>query len=111
LIAVSNSNGSRWKGSENCASNGQFVRRSALNRCGGWNEQTITDDLDLTIRLHIDNWKINVLNFPAVAEEGVTTAIALWHQRNRSAEGGFQRYLDYWKAILKSPMPCRKSLI
>lgn len=88
--------------------NGQFVRRSALNRCGGWNEQTITDDLDLTIRLHIDNWKINVLNFPAVAEEGVTTAIALWHQRNRWAEGGFQRYLDYWKAILKSPMPWPK---
>ncbi|MCL2925987.1 MAG: glycosyltransferase family 2 protein, partial [Trichodesmium sp. MAG_R04] len=33
--------------------NGQFVRMNALEECGGWNEQTITDDLDLTIRLHL----------------------------------------------------------
>jgi len=26
--------------------NGQFVRREALEDCGGWNEETITDDLD-----------------------------------------------------------------
>ncbi|MDJ0730631.1 MAG: glycosyltransferase family 2 protein [Crocosphaera sp.] len=84
--------------------NGQFVRRSALISCGGWNEQTITDDLDLTMRLHLDNWKIGFLNHPAVEEEGVTTAKALWHQRNRWAEGGYQRYLDYWRFIVNQPM-------
>ena len=31
--------------------NGQFVRKKALDHCGGWNEMTITDDLDLTFRL------------------------------------------------------------
>ena len=66
--------------------NGQFVRRAALERCGGWNEQTITDDLDLTIRLHLDKWDIQFLDFPPVEEEGVTTALALWHQRNRWGE-------------------------
>ncbi|WP_267382827.1 glycosyltransferase [Cyanobacterium sp. uoEpiScrs1] len=80
--------------------NGQFVRRLALSRCGGWNEQTITDDLDLTIRLHLDNWKIGFLSAPAVEEEGVTTITSLWHQRNRWGEGGYQRYLDYWRFIL-----------
>ena len=84
--------------------NGQFVRRSALDSCGGWNEQTITDDLDLTIRLHLDNWKIGFLLAPAVQEEGVTSAKALWHQRNRWAEGGYQRYLDYWRYIFRSPI-------
>ncbi len=84
--------------------NGQFVRCSALNSCGGWNEQTITDDLDLTIRLHLDNWKIGFLLTPSVQEEGVTSAKALWHQRNRWAEGGYQRYLDYWRYIFSSPM-------
>ena len=84
--------------------NGQFVRCSALNSCGGWNEQTITDDLDLTIRLHLDNWKIGFLLTPPVQEEGVTSAKALWHQRNRWAEGGYQRYLDYWRYIFNSPM-------
>ncbi|BAW96435.1 glycosyl transferase, group 2 family protein [[Synechococcus] sp. NIES-970] len=77
--------------------NGQFVRRAALDQCGGWNEETITDDLDLTIRLHLDHWKIGFLLNPAVNEEGVTGAIALWHQRSRWAEGGYQRYLDYWR--------------
>ena len=90
--------------------NGQFVRRSALNSCGGWNEQTITDDLDLTIRLHLDHWDIGVLEFPAVGEEGVTTAIALWHQRNRWAEGGYQRYLDYWRFILSNRLSFNKKL-
>ncbi|OKH23244.1 glycosyl transferase [Hydrococcus rivularis NIES-593] len=90
--------------------NGQFARRSALQRCGGWNEQTITDDLDLTIRLHLDDWKIGFLLDPAVEEEGVTSAIALWHQRNRWAEGGYQRYLDYWRLILSQRMGFKKKL-
>jgi 1,2-diacylglycerol 3-beta-glucosyltransferase len=79
--------------------NGQFVRRAALKRCGGWNEETITDDLDLTMRLHLDQWDIDFLMLPSVGEEGVTNAIGLWHQRNRWAEGGYQRYLDYWRLI------------
>jgi 1,2-diacylglycerol 3-beta-glucosyltransferase len=84
--------------------NGQFVRLTALKDCGGWNEQTITDDLDLTIRLHLCQWDIACLNFPAVQEEGVVTAKQLWHQRNRWAEGGFQRYLDYANLLLSGRM-------
>ncbi len=82
--------------------NGQFVRRSALLACGGWNEQTITDDLDLTLRLHLQGWDIACVFFPAVQEEGVVTVKQLWHQRNRWAEGGYQRYLDYWRLILQN---------
>jgi len=90
--------------------NGQFVRRLALDRCGGWNEQTITDDLDLTIRLHLDKWDIGFLDFPPVEEEGVTSALALWHQRNRWGEGGYQRYLDYWRLIASNRMGTLKTL-
>lgn len=84
--------------------NGQFVSRAALHSCGGWNEETITDDLDLTIRLHLDNRKIGLLLTPPVLEEGVTNVNSLWHQRNRWAEGGYQRYLDYWRYIFRTPM-------
>jgi 1,2-diacylglycerol 3-beta-glucosyltransferase len=89
--------------------NGQFVRRQALASCGGWNEETITDDLDLTIRLHLDKWDIECVFHPPVEEEGVTNATALWHQRNRWAEGGYQRYLDYWDLILKNRMGTKKT--
>lgn len=90
--------------------NGQFVRRSALQQCNGWNEQTITDDLDLTLRLHLNNWDIHFLSDPAVGEEGVTTGLALWHQRSRWAEGGYQRYLDYWRLIIRNKLGYRKSI-
>ncbi|HYW22104.1 MAG TPA: glycosyltransferase family 2 protein [Nodularia sp. (in: cyanobacteria)] len=89
--------------------NGQFVRRTALESCGGWNEVTITDDLDMTLRLHLDKWDIECTFYPAVQEEGVTNAIALWHQRSRWAEGGYQRYLDYWDLILKNRLGVRKT--
>jgi 1,2-diacylglycerol 3-beta-glucosyltransferase len=90
--------------------NGQFVRRQALERCGGWNEETITDDLDLTIRLHLDRWDVNLMMMPAVGEEGVTNAIGLWHQRNRWAEGGYQRYLDYWRLLAQNRLGTRKTV-
>ncbi|MEM7554103.1 MAG: glycosyltransferase family 2 protein [Cyanobacteria bacterium P01_A01_bin.84] len=84
--------------------NGQFVRRTALISCGGWNEETITDDLDLTLCLHLDNWDIDCVFEPVVGEEGVNKAISLWHQRSRWAEGGYQRYLDYWDLIFRNRM-------
>ncbi|MCM1982677.1 glycosyltransferase [Lyngbya confervoides] len=84
--------------------NGQFVRRQALMACGGWNELTITDDLDLTFRLHLNRWDIDLLQVPAVQEEGVTRPLALWHQRNRWAEGGYQRYLDYWPMLARNEL-------
>lgn len=90
--------------------NGQFVRRTALTQSGGWNEATITDDLDLTLRLHLNGWNIDCTTYPAVQEEGVTRSIALWHQRNRWAEGGYQRYLDYWQPILRNRAGTRKTL-
>lgn len=80
-----------------------------MEHCGGWNEETITDDLDLTLRLHLDQWDIEFLSCSAVQEEGVTSAIALWHQRNRWAEGGYQRYLDYWQLIIRNRMGTGKT--
>jgi 1,2-diacylglycerol 3-beta-glucosyltransferase len=90
--------------------NGQFVRRTALASCDGWNEETITDDLDLTIRLNLTGWDIALMPYPPVQEEGVTTFKALWNQRNRWAEGGFQRYLDYWRPIASNRMGTRKTI-
>jgi 1,2-diacylglycerol 3-beta-glucosyltransferase len=90
--------------------NGQFVRRTALERCGGWNEDTITDDLDLTFRLHLDGWNIASVISPFVQEEGITRALGLWHQRNRWAEGGYQRYLDYWPLLLNNQMGIQKTV-
>jgi 1,2-diacylglycerol 3-beta-glucosyltransferase len=75
--------------------NGQLLRRDAVQRAGGFNEATITDDLDLSFRFLLAGLPIGVLWDPPVSEEAVATFPALWRQRQRWAEGGFQRFLDY----------------
>ena len=90
--------------------NGQFIRRIALAECGNFNEETITDDLDLTFRLHLNRWDIEFCLHPAVGEEGVTKLQDLWNQRNRWGEGGYQRYLDYWRWIFQNHMGSLKTI-
>ncbi|CAN1213200.1 Glycosyl transferase, family 2 [Tumidithrix helvetica PCC 7403] len=80
--------------------NGMFVRRKLLEKCHGWNEDTVTDDLDLTFKLYLAGSEIAFTTVPSIQEEGVTTWQYLWHQRCRWAEGGYQRYLDYFPQIL-----------
>ncbi|MEB3308490.1 MAG: glycosyltransferase [Cyanobacteriota bacterium] len=80
--------------------NGQLLRRDSLERCGGFNEGTVTDDLDLSFRLLLADQPIGVLWDPPVAEEAVLTLRALLRQRQRWAEGGLQRFFDYWPALV-----------
>jgi len=75
--------------------NGQLLRRDAVHTAGGFNEATITDDLDLSFRLLLAGLPVGVLWDPPVCEEAVLTLPALWRQRQRWAEGGLQRFLDY----------------
>lgn len=82
--------------------NGQLLRRDLLEACGGFNEETVTDDLDLSFRLVLQEARIGILWNPPVQEEAVETLQALWKQRQRWAEGGLQRFLDYWPGLLSS---------
>jgi 1,2-diacylglycerol 3-beta-glucosyltransferase len=84
--------------------NGQLLRRDAVHSAGGFNEATITDDLDLSFRFLLADLPIGVLWDPPVSEEAVATLSALWRQRQRWAEGGLQRFLDYGDQLLSSPL-------
>lgn len=80
--------------------NGMLVRRSLLEAGHGWKEDTVTDDLDLTFRLYLMRSEIAFVSAIAIQEEGVTSWRDLWRQRCRWAEGGYQRYLDYFPQLL-----------
>ena len=84
--------------------NGQLLRRDALRACGGFNEATVTDDLDLSFRLLLAGEPIGVLWDPPVREEAVLTLRALLRQRQRWAEGGLQRFFDYWPQLVAGPL-------
>jgi 1,2-diacylglycerol 3-beta-glucosyltransferase len=79
--------------------NGQLLRRDAVQTAGGFNEATVTDDLDLSFRFLLAGLPIGLLWDPPVKEEAVLTLPALWRQRQRWAEGGLQRFLDYWPGL------------
>ena len=46
------------KGAAELRGNGELIKREALEDIGGWNNYTITDDLDMSTRLHIKGWDI-----------------------------------------------------
>lgn len=88
--------------------NGQLVKRQALVDVGGWNNKAITDDLDLSMRLLVNNWDITFSPDTVVWEEAVPTLKGLLRQRRRWAEGSIRRYLDY---IFPLNSPTRLSLV
>lgn len=88
------------RGMSELRGNGMLVRRELLEKCNGWNEDTVTDDLDLCFKLYLTGTEIEFVTVPAIQEEGVTTWREIWHQHSRWAEGGYQRYLDYFPQIL-----------
>ncbi|MCX5945706.1 MAG: glycosyltransferase family 2 protein [Cyanobacteria bacterium] len=90
--------------------NGQLLRREAVLACDGFNEATVTDDLDLSFRLLLEGQPVGLLWNPPVQEEAVTSLAALWRQRQRWAEGGLQRFFDYWPRLWSEALPAQKRL-
>lgn len=89
------------RGSVELRGNGELIKRETLNHVGGWNEETITDDLDLSTCLHVNGWDIRFSPETKVYEEGVPTFEGLIKQRRRWAEGSMRRYLNYFLQIMK----------
>ena len=84
--------------------NGQLVRKDILLNCGSFNENTVTDDLDLSLRLILSQSKIGIFWDPPVMEEAVEDIFALFRQRQRWAEGGLQRFFDYGRELIFSKL-------
>ncbi len=90
------------RGAVELRGNGQLVKREALTEVHGWNNNTLTDDLDLSTRLHIEGWDIRFAHKVPVFEEGITVFGSLLKQRRRWTEGTLFRYLEYAGPLLKS---------
>jgi cellulose synthase/poly-beta-1,6-N-acetylglucosamine synthase-like glycosyltransferase len=88
--------GRRHLGSVGLGGNGQFVRLSALLSLGGspWT-RSLTDDLDLGVRLIACGWRNEYCPRVAVHQQGVVELRRLIRQRSR----WFQGHLQSWKLI------------
>lgn len=90
------------KGAVELRGNGELIKRAALEDIGGWNNYTITDDLDMSTRLHIKGWDVRFCPDTVVYEEGIMYLFPLYRQRRRWLEGTIRRYLEYFWDILTS---------
>lgn len=83
------------RGATELRGNGELIKRKVLEEVGGWNEETITDDLDLSTCLHVNGWDIRFSPEDKVYEEAVPDISGFIKQRRRWAEGSMRRYLNY----------------
>lgn len=90
------------KGAVELRGNGELIKRQALEDINGWNNYTITDDLDMSTRLHIKGWDVRFCPDACVYEEGIVYVLPLFRQRRRWLEGTIRRYLEYFGAAMKS---------
>lgn len=73
--------------------NGLIVKRHVLEKIGLWDEQTLTDDLELSTRLSLNGWKIRFCPEAIVLEQAPLDMKSLIKQRRRWAEGSLRRLL------------------
>jgi hypothetical protein len=93
-------------GSATLGGNGQCVRFSALSDLGSepWHAFSLTEDLDLSLRLLKKGWRIRFCSSVAVFQEAVPRLRALVRQRSRWLQG----HVVCWQhlpALLRSRLP------
>jgi cellulose synthase/poly-beta-1,6-N-acetylglucosamine synthase-like glycosyltransferase len=78
-------------------------RRQAIIEAGGWQADTLTEDMDLSYRAQLAGWKLKyVLDLPCPAELPVQIA-AFKSQQFRWAKGSTQTARKIIPALLKAP--------
>ncbi len=75
-------------------------RRACLEDAGGWLDDTVCEDLCLSTRAVLKQWKFRFLNDVEAPAELPITMTAYKSQQNRWAKGATQCLLKYGRAIL-----------
>lgn len=79
-----------------------IIRKSALLNVGGWYADTLTEDVDLTIRLYLAGWRGAYSNGAQSAIEMPNTLAVFKRQQHRWAQGHIQCLVKYGSRIITS---------
>jgi cellulose synthase/poly-beta-1,6-N-acetylglucosamine synthase-like glycosyltransferase len=77
-------------------------RRRAVEEAGGWSSETLAEDLDLSIRLHLKGWRYIYVPTVVCPGEIPPSFDNLRHQQFRWAKGFSECLRKYGGAILRS---------
>ena len=85
-------------------------RRAAIETSGGWQHDTLTEDLDLSYRAQLQGWRFLYLPELAVPSELPVDASGFKSQQYRWAKGAVQTGRKLLGAIFRAPLPLRVKL-
>lgn len=80
-------------------------RRSAIVSAGGWQSDTVTEDLDLSYRAQLAGWRFVYREESQVPSELPVTMAALRSQQQRWAKGSIQTARKILPRLLKERLP------
>lgn len=80
-------------------------RRAALDDVGGWRDDSIAEDLDLSVRAQLAGWRIAVADAVAVPAELPATVSAWRVQQRRWATGGAEVLGLHARRLATAPLP------
>jgi cellulose synthase/poly-beta-1,6-N-acetylglucosamine synthase-like glycosyltransferase len=87
------------------------VRRSALLAVGGWADDTLTEDTDMTFRLVLAGWEVAYQNRSECYEEVPENWPARIAQIKRWARGHNQSLARHWWPLLKRPAHLSRRMV
>ncbi len=76
-------------------------KRTLLESLGGWDENILAEDTDLTFRIYLAGYKVKYVGDAECYEEAVENWRAYWRQRYRWARGHMQCAFKHWLRVLK----------
>ena len=78
-------------------------RKTCIADAGGWEHDTITEDLDLSYRAQMNGWEFKYLENVVSPAELPITMSALKSQQHRWMKGGAEVFIKMWKRLVKNP--------
>lgn len=79
---------------------GGVWRKKCIEDAGGWEHDTLTEDLDLSYRAQMKGWKFQYLEDVVAPAELPITMSALKSQQHRWMKGGAECFIKMWKRLL-----------
>jgi len=82
-----------------------FFRSTVFETYGGFDEDILIEDVDMSARMHRDGERIRLDPGIVTYEEQPTTVSAWWNQRKRWARGWMQVSVRHFKALVAGTRP------
>ena len=82
-------------------------RRRCIADAGGWQTDTLTEDLDLSYRAQLNGWRLHYLPAPEVPAELPAQLSALRAQQKRWAKGAIETAKKLLRPLWRSAQPLR----